>query len=202
MCLGDQARHANKVAMRQYQYQLDKREREWMQTLSLTRAEQVQHEQLVDASNLGLANVYSQIQEQQGEMIDQAMVARQEDWKNFLENSKFAEMKASGRALGRSTNRIGALELGQYLKRGNDVANQLTKATYKLQQQGAQAKARTRAQQLESFTKVAWEKHPDIAPPKPVLQNVGNAMFMDALKIGTSIAGLGTGLGEGGFDIL
>ena len=173
-----------------------------MQTLSLTRAEQVQHEQLVDASNLGLANVYSQIQEQQGEMIDQAMVARQEDWKNFLENSKFAEMKASGRALGRSTNRIGALELGQYLKRGNDVANQLTKATYKLQQQGAQAKARTRAQQLESFTKVAWEKHPDIAPPKPVLQNVGNAMFMDALKIGTSIAGLGTGLGEGGFDIL
>lgn len=192
MCLGEQAKNANKVARRQYQYQLDKREREWMQTLSLTRAEQVQHEQMVDASNLGLANVFSQIQEQQGEMIDQAMVVRQGEWKNFLENSKFAEMKASGRALGRSTNRIGALELGQYLKRGNDVANQITKGTRDLQRKGAQAKGRTRAEQLQSFTKVAWEKHPDIAPPKPVLQNVGNAMFMDALGIASSIAGIAT----------
>jgi len=31
-------------------------------------------------------------------------------------------------------------------------------------------------------------KNPDMAPPKPVYQNVGAAAFMDALSIGTSIA--------------
>ena len=38
------------------------------------------------------------------------------------------------------------------------------------------------------FTSVAFEKHPDIAPPKPVMQNVAMASFMDALSIGSSLA--------------
>ncbi len=189
MCLGDEARAANEAARRKYKYQLEKREREWMQTLSLTRAEHVQHEELVDASNLGLANVYTQIQEQQGQLIDQMFVQSQEDWKSFLGNSKFSDMKAAGR-LGRSTERIGAIELGQYLKKGNDMANQLTKANQQLSRQGAEAASQTRAQQMQSFTNVAFQKFPDMAPPQPVMRNVGKAMFMDALKIGSDIASI------------
>ena len=44
------------------------------------------------------------------------------------------------------------------------------------------------------FTSVAFEKHPDIAPPQPVLQNESYAAFMDALKIGTQVAQIGTSM--------
>ena len=187
MCLGAQARAANEAARRDYKYKLEKRERDWMQTLSMTKVEQLQYEQGIDASNLGLANVYSEIQAKHGDLIDKAMSASQEDWKNFLAKNKAGEMKAAGR-LGRSTDRLGAIELGQYLKKGNDMANKLTDAGIELSKKGAEAAGRTRAQQLEMFTSVAFEKHPDIAPPKPVMQNVAMASFMDALSIGSSLA--------------
>ena len=168
-----------------------------MQTLSMTQVEQLQYEQGIDASNLGLANIYGDIQEKYGDLVDQAFSGAQEDWKKFLQESKHSDMIASGR-LGRSTDRIGAIELGQYLKKGNDAATALTDAAKQLSRKGAEAAGRTRAQQLEMFTSVAFEKHPDIAPPKPVLQNETMAAFMDALKIGSSIATMG---GSGGFDI-
>jgi len=196
VCLGAKARAANEAMMRDYEHQLEVRERSWMNTLSMTNVEQLQYEQGIDASNLGLANVFSEIQEKHGQLIDAAMGQSQEDWKTFLQESKFSDMKASGR-LGRSTNRIGAIELGQYLKRGNDIANKLTDAGRELSKKGAQAAGRTRAEQLQMFAGVAFEKHPDIAPPKPVLQNVGAASFMDALSIASSVAGIG-GMGLGG----
>ena len=196
MCLGAKARAANKQLKRDYQYKLDKREKEWMQTISMTGVERVQYEQGIDASNLGLANIYGDIQEKYGDLVDQAFSGAQEDWKKFLQESKHADMKASGR-LGRSTDRIGAIELGQYLKRGNDAATALTDAGRELSKKGFEAAGRTRADQLQAFSQVAFEKHPDIAPPKPVLQNESMAAFMDALSIGSSIAGIA---GGGGFD--
>ena len=62
-CLGAGARAANEAARRNYEYKLEKREREWMNTLSMTKVEHLQYEMGIDASNLGLANVYSDIQE-------------------------------------------------------------------------------------------------------------------------------------------
>ena len=191
MCLGAGARAANEQAMRNYEYQLEKRERSWMQTLSMTKVEQLQYEQGIDASNLGLANIYGDIQEKYGDLVDDAFKGAQEDWKTFLQESKHADMIASGR-LGKSTDRIGALELGQYLKKGNDMATSLTDAAKELSKQGAQAAGRTRADQLQMFTNVAFEKHPDIAPPKPVLQNESMAAFMDALSIAGSVTGIGS----------
>lgn len=193
MCLGAGAAAANEQARRQYEYQLEKRERNWMQTLSLTNVEQLQYEQGIDASNLGLANVFSEIQEKHGQMIDEAMLQSQEDWQTFLQESKHSDLIASGR-LGRSTDRIGAIELGRYLKKGNDMATALTDAGRELSKQGAQAAGRTRAEQLNMFAGVAFEKHPDIAPPKPVMQDVGAAAFMDALGILSNVAGLGSGM--------
>ena len=196
MCLGAGAAAANEQARRNYEYQLERRERSWMQTLSLTNVEQLQYEQMIDASNLGLANVFSEIQEKHGQLIDEAMLQSQEDWKTFLKESKHSDLIASGR-LGKSTDRIGAIELGQYLKRGNDMATALTDAGRELSKKGSQAAGRTRAEQLQAFSQVAFEKHPDIAPPKPVMQDVGAAAFMDALSIASSFTGIA---GIGGFD--
>jgi hypothetical protein len=96
-------------------------------------------------------------------------------------------MKAAGQ-LGRSRDRISAIELGQYLKKGNDQVNALIKGARDMSRQGGAEAARTRASQLDMFAKNAFIKNPDMAPPKPVFQNVGMAAFQDALGIGTSAA--------------
>jgi len=50
---------------------------------------------------------------------------------------------------------------------------------------------------MNSFAKNAIIKNPDLAPPKPVMQNVGAAAFMDALSIASSIAQIATPFSSG-----
>jgi hypothetical protein len=187
VCLGAGAKAANEAMLRNHEFKLEAREREWMQTLSMTNVERMQYEQGIDDSNLALANVYSGIQEKHGEAIDAMFSQSQEDWKTFLQENKGDQMKAAGQ-LGRSRDRISAIELGQYLKKGNDQVNALIKGARDMSRQGGAEAARTRASQLDMFAKNAFIKNPDMAPPKPVFQNVGMAAFQDALGIGTSAA--------------
>ena len=188
MCLGAKARAHNEQLKRDYKYKLARRERSWMQQLSLTQVEHLQYEQGIDASNLALANVYTEIQEKHGQMVDAAMKQSQQDWKEYLAKNAGDQRKAAGQ-LGRSTDRISAVDLGAYLKKGQDLATQLTDAGIALGKEGAKAAALTRAQQMDSFAKIAFMKHPDLAPPKPVGRNVGAESFMEALQIGTSLVG-------------
>ena len=189
MCLGAGARAANEAARRNYEYKLEKREREWMNTLSMTKVEHIQYEQGVDASNLGLANTYSDIAEKKHGLIDKFVTASQEDWKEYLSENTGDKLKASGR-LGRSSDRISAIDLGQYLKKGSDKAYALTKAGRELDRVGMKAAGQARSQQMQMFTNVAFVKNPDMVPPKPVYQNVMQAAFMDALSIAGSVASI------------
>ena len=199
MCLGAQAKAANESARRNYQYQLDQRERDWMQTLSLTNVERVQYKQGIDASNLGLANVYSEIQEKHGELIGQAFQENEAEWKQFLQDNTGDKLATTGRT-GRSADRIAALDLGNYLAKGSRRAYKLTQAGEKLTEAGAKAAAQTRAQQMQMFAQNNIIKSPDLAPPVPVMQNEGFAAFMDALSIAESVASIASGIptkGEG-----
>ena len=197
MCLGAEARAANQAAARDYERKLQKREADWMQQLSLTKAEHVQYEQGIIASNLGLAGLYGDIEEKRKYLIGQAFQENEAEWKAFLEKNTGGELEAAGRT-GRSIGRTSTLDLANYLRKGSRRAYQLTQATEKLQGEAAKAAGAARAEQMQMFANVMFEKHPDMAPPKPVMQNVGMAMFKDALSIGTSIATMG---GSGGFDI-
>ncbi len=187
MCLGAEAKAANEAARRDYKYKLAKRERNWMQTLSLTNVERVQHKQLIDSSHVALGNVYGAIQEKHGELIGQAMQESESEWKEFLQNNEGAKLAASGRT-GKSAQRVSTLDLANYLVKGSRKAYQLTQAAGKLSDEGAKAAAQTRAQQMQSFANNNIIKNPDLAPPRPVMRNVGAAAFMDALSIGSSIA--------------
>jgi len=188
VCLGAQAKAANERAKRDYEYKLEARERNWMQTLSLSKVEQIQYEQGIDASNLGLANIYSDIQEKHGDAVDAMFTQSQDDWKSFLAENTGDQLKAKGR-LGRSSERISAIDLGQYLKKGSDQVYALTKNARDLRKAGGQAAGKARAEQMQAFANVAFTRHPDMVPPKPVYQNVGQAAFMDALNIGMTVAG-------------
>jgi len=187
VCLGADARAANEAARRDYEYKLEKRERNWMQTLSMTNTEHMQYEQGIDASNLGLAHTITDLQGQRSDIVDRMVTESQADWKEFLAKNTGDQLKASGR-LGRSSERISAIDLGQYLKKGSDKVHALSKADAQLNKQAAQAAGQARAEQMQMFTNVAFVKNPDMVPPKPVYRNVGLAAFKDALSIATSAA--------------
>jgi hypothetical protein len=174
---------------RNHEFKLQAREREWMRTLSLTNVERMEFERGIDASNLGLANVYADIQEKHGEAIDQMFLQSQEDWKTFLAENKGDQMKAAGR-LGRSRDRISAIELGQYLKKGNDQVTALMKGARKMSREGYAAAAKAKSDQARLFAQNVFIKNPDMAPPPPVYQNVGAAAFQDALGIAGTAASL------------
>ena len=182
MCLGANARAANKRMKRDYEYKLQKREAEWMQTLSLTKTERMMHDQTIDSTNLGLSQVYSDIQEKFGDQIGQALQEDEGNWKQFLQQSQGAELAAAGRT-GRSIDRVSTSDLAEYLKKGSRKAYELTQSRQELSKSGAKAAGLARSQQMESFAKNAIVRSPDLAPPKPVFQNVGYAVMMDALSI-------------------
>jgi len=177
--------------MRQYQYQLKQRERNWMNTLALENVARVQYDQTLDATHVGLGNVYADIQEKYGDLIGQAMQEDEATWVRFLGESRGEQLAASGRT-GRSVDRVSSRELGQYFAQSSRKAYQLTQARRDLSKAGAQAAAQARQQQLQAFAQNNIIKNPDIAPPQPVMQNVGMAAFRDALSIAGSIASIAT----------
>ena len=195
MCLGNEARAANERAKRDYEYKLQKREADWMQTLSLTKAEHIQYEEGVEAGNLGLLGAYGDIEAKRKELIGKAFQENEKEWKEFLQSNTGAEMAASGQT-GRSADRIATLDLADYLRQTSRRAHDLTEASRGLSNEAAKAAGQERARQQQMFADVAFVKHPDLAPPKPVYQNVGMAAFRDALSIGTSIATVGIAMGS------
>ena len=189
MCLGSEARAANKAAKQNYQHQLKVRERKWMNELALTNVERIQHKQTLDAAHVGLGNAYAEIQEKYGDLIAEATQAQEERFKQFATESTSENLAASGRT-GASIRRIRTVEMGQLLSQGSRDAYNLAKAGRQLSKEGAKAAAQARQAQMQSFAQNNIIKSPDIAPPPPVLRNVGQAMFMDALSIGSSMASI------------
>ena len=189
MCLGSQARAANKAAKQNYQHQLKVRERKWMNTLAQTNVERIQYDQTLDATHIGLANAYAQIQEKYRDQIAEATQGQEELFKKFSQEAKSEELAAAGRT-GRSIQRIRTVEIGQLLAQGSRDAYKLTQAARDLSREGAKAAAQAKQTQMAAFAQNNIIKNPDIAPPPPVLRNVGQAAFMDALKIGSSLASM------------
>ncbi len=187
MCLGAQARAANKAARQNYEHQLKVRERKWMNTLAQTNVERIQYDQTIDATHVGLANAYADIQEKYRDQIAEAVQGQEELFKKFSQEASSEGLVAEGRT-GRSIQRMRTVELGQLLAQGSRDAYKLTQSARDLSREGAKAAAAAKQQQMQAFAQNNIIKTPDIAPPPPVMRNVGMAAFMDALSIGSSIA--------------
>ena len=188
MCLRAQAKAATETARRNYKYQNQKREREWMQELNMAGVERIQYDQGINNTNLGLANVYADIQANAGELEGTFLQEDETAWKKFLSESPSSTMAASGQT-GVSARRMATLDLAEYLTNSSRRARDLTDASKELQQQGAKTAAAVKQQQEQMFAKRAMVKVPGLAPPQPVMQNVGAAAFMDALSIGSKAIG-------------
>ena len=197
MCLGAQAKAANETARRNYKYQNQKREREWMQELNMAGVERIQYDQGINNTNLGLANVYADIQANVGELEGTFRQDEETAWKKFLSESPSSSMAASGQT-GASARRIANLDLAEYLTNSSRRGREVSQAKKDLVRQGQEAAGAVKQQQEQMFAKQAFVRVPGLAPPQPVMQNVGAAAFMDALSIGTKVITAG---GSGGLGL-
>ena len=197
MCLGAQARAANENARRRYKYENERRERKWMQTISIYNAQKNQYE--IDVDNAGLAQAFARTNEQfeQNKARDAAQIKYQELYLDMIENSDYGKIMASGQT-GQSVRRMKTMERAKYGRDTTEIARQVLLNDRELAKTRAMEVSKFKSYKDQAFAKVAFQPIPDVEPPVPVMQNVGAAMFMDALSIGSKVAGIYSGFGMGG----
>jgi hypothetical protein len=187
VCLGSAARTANENARRRYKYENERRERNWMQSISIYNAQKIKYQE--DVENTGLAMAYASVEQQ--EAMDNArgdaQLKYEELFRKLQENSTYGKLAASGQT-GQSTRRRATMDFAKYGRDVSEIARKLTLNDRELAKKSAKEISAFKSFRDQAFTKVAFQPIPDVAPPQPVMQNVGAAMFMDALSIGTSLA--------------
>ena len=195
MCLGAGAKARNESARRRYKYENERRERNWMQTTSIYNAQKIKYEEDVFNANLASKQAVVDQQEAMDDARGEAQVKYAELFRNVLKDSKYGKLAASGQT-GQSTRRLATMEYAKYGRDVAEIARRLTMNDRALAKKTAQQIGKYKQFQDQAFAKVAFEPIPDVAPPQPVMENVGAAMFMDALSIGSKVATMG---GSGGF---
>ena len=83
-----------------------------------------------------------------------------------------------------------AAEVGRFYARSSAA---LTDANEDFMLGVKRARQQAKLAQRKEFANVWLQPQADVAPPRPVLQNVGQAMFMDALGIATSAMSIYSG---------
>ena len=189
MCLGAEARAQNEAAQRQYNYALRKRERNWNQALSIYGAKTVQYDINTAGADMSIAQAYADEQEQKRQVRGDAQLKYEELYRDLLQNSEYSKLIGSG-GTGRSAARIGRMEQGKVGREIAEIERSILQNDMKLDRATAETVGKMQGYKQQAFADVAFQPLPDVAPPQPVMRNVGAAAFMDALSIGSSIAGI------------
>ncbi len=187
MCLGAQARAQNEAAQRQYNYQLRKRERNWNQALSIYGAKTVQYDINTAGADMSIAQAYADEQEQKRQVRGDAQLKYESLYRDLLQNSEYSKI-LSGGGTGRSIARIGRMESGAVGRKVSEIERSILQNDMKLDRATSETVGKMQGYKQQAFADVAFQPLPDVAPPQPVMRNVGAAAFMDALSIGSSIA--------------
>ena len=195
MCLGGAARTANENARRRYKYENERRERLWMQRTSIYAAQKVKYQEDVHNANLGQANLRVQQQEAMNVARANAQVKYAELFRTLQKDSAYGKLVASGQT-GQSTRRRGSLDLAKYGRDVSEIARKLTLNDRELARKTSAAQSQLDSFKDEAFSKVAFQPIQDVAPPQPVMRNVGAEAFMQGLSIAGSLA---TGAGSLGW---
>ena len=188
------ASQANKAKRRQYEHQLKVRERKWMQTRTTYASKKVQFEQEVDQSNIAAQRAYSKVQRQLYNARSLAILQNQEDFKKMLANEGMIEVSAAERGVrGRSVARQlvqnnANFGISQALR-----SRGLREAGYDAREVYGDINRDLKGQLNRSFGKVAIQPIADMAPPKPVMQNVGMTLMLGmGQALGAGIEGMGS----------
>tara|TARA_B100001093_G_scaffold476309_1_gene502570 strand:- start:1468 stop:2085 length:618 start_codon:yes stop_codon:yes gene_type:complete len=182
------ASQANKEKRRQYEHQLKVRERKWMQSRTTYATKKVQFEQEVDFANIAAQRAYSRTQKSLYDARAMALIQNESDFKSSLQEEGLIEARAAERGVrGKSIARAlvqnaQGLGIKQAMRRRG-----LTASYYEGRQSMEDVNRRLKGTLRKSFGKVALQPIADLAPPKPVMQNVGLTLML----------GMGQALGAG-----
>ena len=178
----------NKAARRNYEHQLKVRERKWMQTRTTYATKKVQFEQEVDQASIAAQRAYSRTQHQLNNARSLAILENQEDFKKMLANEGAIEVSAAERGVrGRAVARQLVMNKGNFGISQALRSRGLAQAGYMAKQSNEDVNRQLKGQLNRSFGKVVIQPIADLAPPKPVMQNVGMTFML----------GMGQALGAG-----
>ena len=179
---------SNEAAKRDYEYRLKVRERAWMQKRTTYATKKVQFEQEVDQSNIAAQRAYSRTQQQLNNARSLAILQNEEDFKKMLVNEGVLEASAAERGVrGRSVSRALLMNSQNFGVSQALRSRGLTMAGYQAKQVNEDTKLQLKSLLNRSFGRVAIQPVVDIAPPPPVMQNVGLTLML----------GMGQALGAG-----
>lgn len=184
----------NKQARRNYEHQLKVRERKWMQTRTTYGTKKVQFEQEVDLANIAAQRAYSRTQQQLNNAKSLAILQNQEDFKKMLSNEGMIEASAAERGVrGRAVARQLVMNKGNFGISQALRSRGLAQAGYQAKEVMGDVNRQLKSQLNQSFGKVAIQPIQDIAPPPPVMQNVGLTFMLGMGEaIGAGIQGAQT----------
>ena len=183
----------NKAARRNYEHKLKVRERKWMQTRTTYASKKVQFEEEVDQANIAAQRAYSRTQQQLNNAKSLAILQNQEDFKKMLANEGMIEVSAAERGVrGRSVARQLVQNSANFGISQAMRSRGLTMAGYQAKESNEDVNRQLKGQLNQAFSRVVIQPIQDLAPPPPVMQNVGMT-FM--LGMGQALAA-----GIGGMD--
>ena len=183
----------NKAARRDYEYRLKVRERKWMQTRTTYASKKVQFEEEVDQSNIAAQRAYSRVQRQLYNARSLAILQNQEDFKKMLANEGMIEASAAERGV------RGASVARQLVQNNANFgisqamrSRGLTQAGYDAREVYGDINRDLKGKLNRSFGRVAIQPVADMAPPKPVMQNVGMTLMLGmGQALGAGLEGMG-----------
>ena len=195
MCLGSAAKTANENARRRYKYENERRERKWMQTMSVYNAQKVKYDEDIQNAGLAQANVKVQQQEAMDLARGEAQLKYAELFRTLLKDSAYGKLVAAGQT-GQSTRRRGVIDYAKYGRDVSDISRKLVLNDRELARKSSAEIAKFKQFKDDAFAKLAFQPIPDVAPPQPVMRNVGAEAFMEGLSIASKVATMG---GTSGF---
>jgi len=159
-----------------------------MQTRTTYATKKVQFEQEVDQSNIAAQRAYSRTQRQLNNARSLAILENQEDFKKMLQNEGMVEASAAERGVrGKSVARQLVMNNANFGMSQAMRSRGLTMAGYQAKESNENVNIQLKSLLNRSYGQVAIQPVADLAPPPPVMQNVGMTLML----------GMGQALGEG-----
>ena len=172
-----------------------------MQTRTTYASKKVQFEQEVDQANIAAQRAYSRVQRQLYNARSLAILQNQEDFKKMLANEGMIEASAAERGV------RGASVARQLVQNNANFgisqamrSRGLREAGYDAREVYGDINRDLKGQLNRSFGRVAIQPIADMAPPKPVMQNVGMTLMLGmGQALGAGIEGMPANSGQNSY---
>ena len=185
-----QASATNKARRRDYEYRLKVRKNRWMRDRSLYQTKRVQYQSNLDEANIAAQKAYTKSQISLNNVRSQAMLDHAEDFRSMLKAEGMIEAQAAERGVrGASINRLISGNIARLGLSNAARTRALTQTLYKFNESNESVRNQLKSRQNSLYGQVAISPIPDIAPPPPVMQNVGASLFLGLASAGFDAAG-------------